>query len=115
MASVQLVRQRNEVRTTMDQKQSLEIVQTMLHSALSSLTFMRGLFPVKAFDERVYEMRDEVLPYDDFASARMPTTRDKATTPNTTLRVLRRDRSRRVNTFLDWLVSSATPQSAVSS
>jgi meiosis-specific protein HOP1 len=110
MSSVQLLRQRNEVRTAMDQKQSLELVQTMLHSALSSITYIRGLFPLKSYDQRVYEMRDRMLPYDDFAEGRMPDDLNDAIAPHTTIRVLRRGRSRRVDTFLDWLVSNASLQ-----
>jgi hypothetical protein len=111
MASMQILKQQNEQR--MDQKQSLELVQTMLHSALSSLTFMRGLFPEKAYDEKVYEMRDNILPYNDFAEGKMPDTTTGASAPYTVVRVLQRDRSRRVNTFLDWLVSIVPLQACV--
>nr|OQO24264.1 hypothetical protein B0A51_10124 [Rachicladosporium sp. CCFEE 5018] len=110
MANVQLVKQRTAqtvTQTVMTQKQSQVMVQTMLHSALSSLTYVRDLFPSKAFDNRYYEMRDDVLPYEDFASANMPEDGKKAAKPHTKLPVLRRGRSRRADKFLDWLENSA--------
>ncbi|OQO11242.1 hypothetical protein B0A48_05498 [Cryoendolithus antarcticus] len=110
MANVQLVKQRTAqtvTQTVMTQKQSQVMVQTMLHSALSSLAYVRGLFPSKAFDDRYYEMRDDVLPYEDFASANMPDDGKKAARPHTKLPVLRRGRSRRADKFLDWLENGA--------
>ncbi|OQO13343.1 hypothetical protein B0A48_01571 [Cryoendolithus antarcticus] len=110
MANVQLVEQRTAqtvTQTVMTQKQSQVMVQTMLHSALSSLAYVRGLFPSKAFDNRYYEMRDDVLPYEDFANANMPDDGKEAAKPHTKLPVLRRGRSRRADKFLDWLENGA--------
>jgi len=110
MASVQLVRQRNvQTRTTtkIDQVQSLQLVQTMLHSALSTLTYLRNLFPDRAFEERRYELRDTVIPYTDYAAARIPLVNDDTDVPHTNLPILVRDRSRRADAFLDWLVSES--------
>ena len=108
MASIQLVRQRNTqtlTATKLDQVQSLQLVQTMLHSALSTLTYLRNLFPDRAFEERRYEMRDTIVPYADYAAARIPSVKDDADIPHTNLPILVRDRSRRADVFLDWLVS----------
>jgi hypothetical protein len=108
MASVQLVRRRNaqtHTTTKIDQAQSLELAQTMLHGALSTLTYLRNLFPSKAFEERRYEMRDTIVPYAEYAAARMPSVNDDADIPHTNLPILVRDRSKRADVFLDWLVS----------
>ena len=108
MASIQLVKQRNvQTRTTtkLDQVQSLQLVQTMLHSALSTLTYLRNLFPDRAFVQRRYEMRDTVMPYAEYAAARMPSVNDDAEIPYTNVPILVRAHSRRADVFLDWLVS----------
>jgi meiosis-specific protein HOP1 len=108
MASIQLVRQRNvQTRTTtkLDQAQSLQLVQTMLHSALSTLTYLRSLFPDKASLEQRYALSDTITPYAEYAAARMPSVNDDADTPHTNLPILLRGRSRRADVFLDWLVS----------
>jgi hypothetical protein len=110
MTSIQLVRQRNvQTRTTtkLDQAQSLQLVQTMLHSALSTLTYLRSLFPDKAFVEQRYALSDTITPYAEYAAARMPPVKDDAETPHTNLPILLRGRSRRADVFLDWLVSGA--------
>jgi meiosis-specific protein HOP1 len=110
MASIQLVRQRSvQTRTTtkLDQAQSLQLVQTMLHSALSTLTYLRSLFPDKAFVEQRYALSDTITPYAEYAAARMPPVKDDAETPHTNLPILLRGRSRRADVFLDWLVSGA--------
>ena len=108
MASMQIVRQRNvQTRTTtkLDQAQSLQLVQTMFHSALSTLTYLRSLFPEKAFVEQRYALSDTITPYVDYAAARMPSVNDDTETPHTNLPTLLRGRSRRADVFLDWLVS----------
>jgi hypothetical protein len=81
-------------------------VQTMLHGAMSTLTYLRELFPEKAFEYRYYEMRETPLPYKDFAAARMPSYKSEADPHSTKLPVLMRKRSKRADLFLDWLVSA---------
>lgn len=112
MANVQIMRQQNTSQiiknaTRLDQKQSLEVVQTMLHSAISSVTYLRELFPSKAYISRWYEYRDTVLPYKEYAAAaaHMPLTQDEAKGPRVNIPILQHKRSKRVDVFLDWLVS----------
>lgn len=106
MANVQLVRTRQTyATTTINEVQSIQLVQTMLHGAMSTLTYLRELFPEKAFEYRYYEMRETPLPYKDFAAARMPSYKSEADTHSTKLPVLLRKRSKRADLFLDWLVS----------
>jgi len=108
MANVQVVRTRQAHATTIiNETQSIQLVQTMLHGALSSLTYLRDLFPEKAFEYRYYEMRETPLPYKDFAAARMPSFKNQADPHSTKVPVLVRDRSNRANFFLDWLVSAS--------
>lgn len=120
MANVQLLRQRNVqtnayTTTRVDQAQSLELVQTMLHGALSTLTYLRGLFPTKAFESCYYRLRDAPLSYADFAAGRMPTKKDEADDLSTKIPVLLRERSRRVDRFLDWLASNSNSTHASAS
>lgn len=110
MANVQLVRQRQtQVMTTINEVQSIQLVQTMLHGALSTLTYLRELFPEKAFVSRYYEMRETPLQYKDFAAARMPSRQNEADVHSTVLPILQRHRSKRADIFLDWLVSGSSP------
>jgi hypothetical protein len=107
MANVQLVRTRQTfATTTINEVQSMHLVQTMLHGAMSTLTYLRELFPEKAFEYRYYEMRETPLPYKDFAAARMPSYKSEADPHSTKLPVLLRKRSKRADLFLDWLVSA---------
>ena len=107
MANVQLVRTRQTfATTTINEVQSIQLVQTMLHGAMSTLTYLRELFPEKAFEYRYYEMRETPLPYKDFATARMPSYKSEADPHSTKLPVLLRKRSKRADLFLDWLVSA---------
>lgn len=104
MATTQMVRQKQtQLTTTINKAQSLHLVQTMLHGALSSLTWIRGVFPDKAFVERYYETRQTPLPYADFAAGQMPA--ENIDTKSSKVYVLQRDCSKRVDNFLDWLVS----------
>lgn len=109
MANVQIVRQcnvqRNPITTTkVDQVQSLQLVQTMLHGALSILTYSRGLFPLKVFEERFY---DSPISYENFANGQMPTNKAEANSLSTKVPVLMRQRSKRADMLLDWLVRSS--------
>lgn len=111
MANVQLVRQReiqrNPITTTkVDQAQSLQLVQTMLHGAMSTLTYSRGLFPTKAFKECFYDSQDTTIPYETLAKGALPTLKAEAISPSTKVPVLMRQQSRRADRFLDWLVSN---------
>lgn len=66
------------------------------------------LFPEKAFDGQMYTQGGNVLPYAEYlAGEQVPI--------GTQIPVLKRNRSKRVDTFLDWLVRptySANPMKA---
>lgn len=49
-------------------------------------------------------MRENIPSYVEYASGKLPTNYSKVTSPSTRMRVLRRNRSKRVDLFLDWLV-----------
>ncbi|KAK4545923.1 hypothetical protein LTR36_002487 [Oleoguttula mirabilis] len=110
MTTVQIQKTRNAstvTKTAIDQKQSLEVVQTMLHGGLSSLAYMRNFFAEKAFDEQMYEMSDRIHSYKDYAAGKLVKERSEANAPSTAMRILRRGRSKRVDMFLDWLEKGA--------
>jgi len=110
MANMQITRQQNASQLTknatkLDQKQSLEVVQTLVHSAISSITYFRELFPEKAYSLRWYEYRDTVLPFDEYTAALMPREAEEAREPRVNIPILQRKKSKRADVFLDWLVS----------
>lgn len=110
MANVQITRQqvvqRGQITTTVvSQVQSLQLVQTMLHGALSMLTYSRGLFPTKAFVERFYDNQETTISYESFANGQLPLSKAEAKLPSTKVPVLMRQRSRRADQLLNWLVS----------
>ncbi|KAI7246101.1 hypothetical protein KC343_g7005 [Hortaea werneckii] len=107
MASIQIQRPATETKNAIDQKQSLEVVQTLLHGGLSSLSYQRALFSDKVFDEQFYVTGDHVHSYADYAAAKLPRTPPRDGTTATKMQVLRRGRSRRVDRFLDWLEKGA--------
>ncbi|KAF2770537.1 hypothetical protein EJ03DRAFT_335497 [Teratosphaeria nubilosa] len=107
MATKQI--QKSTTKTAIDQKQSLEVVQTMLHGALSSLSYLRDFFDEAVFDEQVYEMSDKLHPYEDCAAAKLTKDISSARKLSTKMKVLRRGRSRRVEVFLDWLEMGVFP------
>ena len=69
MANVQL--QKTVTKTAIDQKQSLEVVQTLLHGGLSSLAYLREFFHDKAFLEQLYD-GEKIHPYEDYAAGKLP-------------------------------------------
>lgn len=125
MTTMQVQKSIVTTKTAIDQKQSLEIVQTLLHGGLSTLTYLRcvwyvshgsqqpadlrrNFFDEKAFDEQCYDMSDRVRSYEEFAAGQLCKTRSDAQEPMTVVQVLRRGRSRRADVFLDWLVRRQT-------
>ncbi|KAK4554686.1 hypothetical protein LTR86_008188 [Recurvomyces mirabilis] len=110
MATIQIQRTRNAptiTKTAITQKQSLEIVQTMLHGSLSTLAYLRALFAEKTFDTQVYDMAQDVHSYKDYAAGKLARKASQANPPHTVMRILRRGRSRRADKFLDWLEKGA--------
>ncbi|KAJ9635129.1 hypothetical protein H2199_008615 [Coniosporium tulheliwenetii] len=93
-----------------EQKQSTEVVQTLLHGSISCLSYLRNLFPEKCFDDLVYETSSTHLPYEDYTMCRSlsPPNKDKERT-RTTMKVLQKGRSEVVDKFLAWLVSESSP------
>lgn len=143
MATLQIQKTRNAETVTkaaIDQKQSLEVVQTMLHGGVCSTSSKisdftapadtssssaacltcgelmnsgcnggnadshRNFFVDGAFDAQTYDMSDSIHPYKDYAAGKLVKNPSEANAPSTVMRILRRGRSKRVDTFLDWLV-----------
>ena len=110
MANVQLQKTVNATvtKTAIDQKQSLEVVQTMLHGGLSSLAYLRQFFRDGVFEHQYYTFSaDRIHPYADYAGGKIKDVGAHANGPKTRMPVLRRGRSKRVNEFLDWIVRTS--------
>ncbi|RMX83506.1 hypothetical protein D0869_05259 [Hortaea werneckii] len=107
MTSILVQRPVTKTQNAIDQKQSLEVVQTLLHGGLSSLSYQRALFSDKVFDEQFYVTGDHVHSYADYAAAKLPKRSPRDGTTATKMQVLRRGRSKRVDQFLDWLEKGA--------
>ncbi|TKA78562.1 hypothetical protein B0A55_02804 [Friedmanniomyces simplex] len=105
---MQLQKTRNtKTVTKIDQKQSLEVIQTMLHGSLSTLSFLRAFFAEKFFDKQVYRMADHIQPYEDYAAGNIAHDGGNGSEPVTPMQVMRRGRGKRADTFLDWLEKGA--------
>ncbi len=64
-----------------------------------------AFFAEKVFDRQVYRVADQIPPYEEYAVGRLASNRGTTSELATTMRVIRRGRSKRADTFLDWLVS----------
>ncbi|KAK1822511.1 hypothetical protein LTR12_003074 [Friedmanniomyces endolithicus] len=110
MAMMPMQRTRNAATVTkIDQRQSLEIIQTMLHGSLSALSYCRAFFAERVFDSQVYRVANQITPYEEYAIGRLASKRGTTSELATTMRVMRRGRSKRADTFLDWLEKGAFP------
>lgn len=67
--------------------------------------YCRNFFPEYAFDEQIYQWSEKIHSYDDYAAGRIHEDRQVAKSDTAIIHVLRRHRSRRVDKFLDCLVS----------
>ncbi|KAK4902435.1 hypothetical protein LTR49_027045 [Elasticomyces elasticus] len=108
MAMMQLQRTRNAPTVTkIDQKQSLEVIQTMLHGSLSTLSYLREFFSEKVFERQLYEMADHIHSYEDYAAGNLVKHKHEAAEPAITMCILKRGRGKRADLFLDWLEKGA--------
>ncbi|KAI5361915.1 Putative HORMA domain, Zinc finger, FYVE/PHD-type, Zinc finger, RING/FYVE/PHD-type [Septoria linicola] len=96
-----------KTKTTITQKQSLEVVQTLLHGGLSSLAYLRMFFAEKAFDTQTYSAGNRMPSYQDYVNGKLPKQKKTETGTHTVMKVLRRTRSKRADAFLDWLEEGA--------
>ncbi|KAF2739617.1 DNA-binding protein [Polyplosphaeria fusca] len=80
-------------------QQSTEVMQTLLHSALSAVTYARGIFPIECFDFQVYKNISDEYTYRDFAK---DSGKAKQGTGKSVY-VLKQGRSSRADKFINWL------------
>lgn len=88
-------------------KQSVEIVQTLVHGSISSLLYMRKLLPRSCFVEQSYAAIRKNVTYKEYAlgnGVRENTGPERD--PGWAFKSLRRGKSTRADRLLDWLVSS---------
>ncbi|KAF2493327.1 hypothetical protein BU16DRAFT_583445 [Lophium mytilinum] len=102
-----------------EQQQSTEVIQTLIHGSISCLSYLRGLFTEGCFDEQWYANGNSHWPYEDYAtgnylpehSSSQASAKDKGKSEpkhkGTCMRVLRRGRNTAVDTLLDWLENGA--------
>ena len=64
----------------------------------------RNFFAEKTFDRQIYDLSDRVHSYRDYAAGKLKTSHETRAKHKTAMQVLQRNRSRRVDLFLDWLV-----------
>ncbi|OCL02733.1 hypothetical protein AOQ84DRAFT_348717 [Glonium stellatum] len=100
-------------------QQSTEVIQTLLHGSVSCLSYLRNLFAERCFEDQFYETNDLHWSYGDYAEGKNipreiagPSTikgKEKATfrRHGTSMKVLRRGRSKGVDQLLDWLEKGA--------
>ncbi|ORY13070.1 HORMA domain-domain-containing protein [Clohesyomyces aquaticus] len=90
-----------------DVKQSIELVQTLVHGAISSLAFLRHLFGDYCFDTHLYEVNNKQQLYSDYANGLDQVMDKDSKRPASRFQVLKRGRSERVDQLLDWLEKGA--------
>jgi hypothetical protein len=83
-------------------RQSTDVMQTLFHSAVSAVTYIRGIFPTSCFDLQTYKTISDEYTYADFVK---DTGKSKETGGNQIF-VLKPGRSSRADKFLNWLVST---------
>jgi hypothetical protein len=67
--------------------------------------YYRNFFPEYVFDEQIYQWSEKIHSYGDYAAGRIHQDRQVAKSDTAIIHVLRRNRSKRVDKFLDCLVS----------
>lgn len=65
----------------------------------------RNFFGDKGFELQIYDMAEKIHSYEDYATGKLTKNELTAVSPKTKMQMLRRNRSKRVDVFLDWLVS----------
>ncbi|OCK84967.1 hypothetical protein K432DRAFT_439681 [Lepidopterella palustris CBS 459.81] len=123
MPSVKSAQRTEESTTTsaqlIEQQQSTEVVQTLLHGSISCLSYLRALFAESCFDNQHYETNEVHWSYDDYAIGKTQPRhasgqsvgdrkgKTESKRQGTMMKVLRRGRSKAVDQLLDWLEKGA--------
>ncbi|KAF2020534.1 hypothetical protein BU24DRAFT_2563 [Aaosphaeria arxii CBS 175.79] len=95
----------NEQATSV--KQSLELVQTVVHASISTLLYLRQLFDEKCFDKQRYIISNNHTSYRDYAEGKNAIPLQPGDVPGKYLQIMRRNRSSRLNHLIDWLEHGA--------
>jgi hypothetical protein len=94
------------IDTVTNVKQSVDIVQTLVHGSISSLLFLRKLLPASCFVEQSYAAIKNHGTYEQYASGLgVRDNLEPEKYPGWSFKSLRRGKSTRADRLLDWLVS----------
>jgi hypothetical protein len=94
------------IETVTNVKQSIEILQTLVHGSISSLLFLRKLLPASCFVEQSYAAIKSHGTYEQYASGLgVRENMEPEKYPGWSFKSLRRGKSTRADRLLDWLVS----------
>jgi hypothetical protein len=95
------------ITPTVSVAQSLEVVQVLLHSCLSSLACTRGLFMESVYQKRLYHATESHWSYEEFASGKHAYDPEVTDMKKTGVAMWAFDRGvcKRVDQFLKLLVS----------
>ncbi|KAF2866938.1 HORMA domain-containing protein [Massariosphaeria phaeospora] len=85
---------------TLSLKQSNEIVQTLMHGAISSLIYLRGLLPESCFKDQYLATSETALSYESYAAGVRENSPGKG---GCRVKALMKGRSTRADTLLEWL------------
>ncbi|GAB7364054.1 hypothetical protein MBLNU230_g4609t1 [Neophaeotheca triangularis] len=92
----------SETQTKVSLVQSLETVQILLHGSLSILSWCRGIFPERAFDQKRLDL-DGSFTYSDYTAINPISQRQDSLDNTLNTQVLLRGRSSRADACLNWL------------
>ncbi|KAF1984222.1 HORMA-domain-containing protein [Aulographum hederae CBS 113979] len=87
------------------QAQSTALAQTLIHSAISSLAYVRNLFPQRCFADRPWSNDNANCSYEDFMAGSPDS--NKKTDRGFTLKVMLQRENHNADTFLEWLEKGA--------
>lgn len=98
-----------EVVVKLNQKQSLNIVQTSVAASLSTILFIKNVFPVDYYERRTYNMRSPEFTYLISPSDARSVMKQESDENTVTWDMLVPGKHRHVDKLLSWLVRTIRP------
>ena len=108
MQTMTLTLNPTQTLVTINQKQSLRLIQITVSAALSTILYIKNLFPDDYFETRTYDIANPNFPYTVKPSSDTikQQENDKA---NVTWDILRRGKHAHTDKMWSWLVGYNTP------